>query len=128
MTGVRIGILNVCDIMWDVFYFHFYFLVADFQIYQMLGAGYGLFELLFSHFCLSLRSVSFLFILPYRIDNASLIDWFLLPILDSRLRKRLDSPKQFPSGRGKFLYSISINACYVYVLKGPMNGTQKNKK
>ena len=47
MTGVRIGILNVCDIMWDVFYFHFYFLVADFQIYQMLGAGYGLFELLF---------------------------------------------------------------------------------
>lgn len=40
----------MCVIMWDVFYFYFIFILflsGIFQIYQMLGAGYGLFELLF---------------------------------------------------------------------------------
>lgn len=65
MSGVRIGILNVCDICGLFFHFHFLFCSGRFQTYQMLGAGYGLFELLLSCFCLSLRRVSFLFILPY---------------------------------------------------------------
>ena len=45
MSGVRIGILNVCDNV-GCFLFLFFF-SGRFQIYQMLGAGYGLFELLF---------------------------------------------------------------------------------
>lgn len=59
MSGVRIGILNVCDNV-GCFLFLFFF-SGRFQIYQMLGAGYGLFGLLFFSFLFILEGFVFVY-------------------------------------------------------------------